>query len=65
MLALLTRVTDLEQLFQKQSKNTIIIFVDLQGSTYYKTTHTFFESLRKIMTHNNVVSDVIKKIKAP
>ena len=38
-----------------------MLFADLQGSTNYKITHTFFESLRKIMTHNSVVSDIIKK----
>ena len=58
---LLTKVTDLEQQFQKKGKNTIVLFVDLQGSTHYKITHTFFESLRKVMTHNSVVSDIIKK----
>ena len=58
---LLTKVTDLEQQFQKKGKNTIVLFADLQGSTNYKITHTFFESLRKIMTHNSVVSDIIKK----
>ena len=61
LLSLLTKVTDLEQQFQKKGKNTIVLFVDLQGSTHYKVTHTFFESLRKIMTHNSVVSDIIKK----
>ena len=58
---LLTKVTDLEQQFQKKGKNTIVLFIDLQGSTHYKITHTFFESLRKVMTHNSVVSDIIKK----
>ena len=58
---LLTKVTDLEQQFQKKGKSTIVLFADLQGSTNYKITHTFFESLRKIMTHNSVVSDIIKK----
>ena len=61
MLALLTKATDLEQQFQKNAKNTIILFIDLQGSTQYKTTHTFFESLRKIITHNTGVSDIIRK----
>ena len=61
LLLLLTKVTDLEQQFQKKGKNTIVLFADLQGSTHYKVTHTFFESLRKIMTHNSVVSDIIKK----
>ena len=61
MLALLTKATDLEQQFQKNAKNTIILFIDLQCSTQYKTTHTFFESLRKIITHNTGVSDIIRK----
>ena len=61
LLSLLTKVTDLEQQFQKRGKNTIVLFADLQGSTHYKVTHTFFESLRKIMTHNSVVSDIVKK----
>ena len=61
MLALLTKATNLEQQFQKNAKNTIILFIDLQGSTQYKTTHTFFESLRKIITHNTIVSDILTK----
>ncbi len=61
LFSLLTKVTDLETQFQKNGKNTIVFFADLEGSTHYKTTHTFFESLRKIMTHNSVVSDMIKK----
>ena len=61
ILALLTKATSLEQEFQKNAKNTIILFIDLQGSTQYKTTHTFFESLRKIITHNSIVSDLIRK----
>lgn len=61
LFSLLTKVTDLETQFQKNGKNTIVFFADLEGSTRYKTTHTFFESLRKIMTHNSVVSDIIKK----
>jgi class 3 adenylate cyclase len=61
ILSLLTQVTELEQKFQKKGKNTIVFFADLEGSTHYKTTHTFFESLRKIMTHNSVISDIIKK----
>ncbi len=61
LFGLLTKVTDLEQQFQKKGKNTVVLFVDLQGSTHYKITHTFFESLRKIMTHNSVVSDIVKK----
>ncbi|MGH1567373.1 MAG: hypothetical protein ACRBB5_08175 [Nitrosopumilus sp.] len=42
LLSLLTKVTDLEQQFQKKGKNTIVLFADLQGSTRYKVTHTFF-----------------------
>ncbi len=61
MLTLLTKATDLEQQFKKNAKNTIILFIDLQDSTHYKTTHTFFESLRKIITHNTIVSYVIRK----
>lgn len=61
MLTLLTKATNLEQQFQKNTKNTIILFIDLQSSTQYKTTHTFFESLRKILTHNTIVSDFIRK----
>jgi class 3 adenylate cyclase len=61
ILSLLTKVTDLEQQFHKNGKNTVILFADLEGSTHYKTTHTFFESLRKIMTHNSVINDAIKE----
>ncbi|MGB0856211.1 MAG: adenylate/guanylate cyclase domain-containing protein, partial [Nitrosopumilus sp.] len=61
MFALLTKATDLEQQFQKNAKNTIILFIDLQGSTQYKTTHTFFESLRKIITHNTIASNILRK----
>ena len=61
MLALLTKATNLEQQFQKNARNTIILFIDLQGSTQYKITHTFFESLRKIITHNTIVSDILRK----
>ena len=61
MLTLLTKATNLEQQFQKNTKNTIILFIDLQSYTQYKTTHTFFESLRKILTHNTIVSDFIRK----
>ena len=58
---LLTKVIDLETQLQKKGKNIIVFFADLEGSTHCKTTHTFFEYLRKIMTHNSVVSDMIKK----
>ena len=61
MLTLLTKATTLEQQFQKNTENTIIVFIDLKASTQYKTTHTFFESLRKILTHNTIVSDLIRK----
>lgn len=61
LFGLLTKVTDLEQQFQKKGKNTVVLFVDLQGPIHYKITHTFFESLRKIMTRNSVVSDIVKK----
>lgn len=61
LFSLLTKVTDLETQFQKKGKNIIVLFVDLEGSTHYKITHTFFESLRKIITHNSAVSDIIKK----
>ena len=61
ILSLIAKTTTLEKSFSNEGKNTIILFADMEKSTHYKATHTIFEGLRKVITHNTMINDIIKK----
>ena len=63
ILSLIAKTTTMEKRFSSEGKNTIILFADMEKSTHYKATHTVFEGLRKIITHNTTINDVVKKRK--
>lgn len=61
ILSLMKKATTIEKSFSNEGKNTVILFADLEKSAYYKATHTVFEGLRKIITHNSAISDIVRK----
>lgn len=63
ILSLIAKTTTMEKRFSSEGKNTIVLFADMEKSTYYKATHTVFEGLRKIITHNTTIDDAVKKRK--
>ena len=63
ILSLIAKTTTMEKRFSSEGKNTIVLFADMEKSTYYKATHTVFEGLRKVITHNTTINDAVKKRK--
>ena len=63
ILSLIAKTTTMEKRFSSEGKNTIILFADMEKSTHYKATHTVFEGLRKVITHNTTINDAVKKRK--
>jgi class 3 adenylate cyclase len=63
ILSLIAKTTTMEKRFSSEGKNTIVLFADMEKSTHYKATHTIFEGLRKVITHNTTINDVVKKRK--
>jgi len=61
ILSLIAKTTTMEKRFSSEGKNTIVLFADMEKSTHYKATHTIFEGLRKIITHNTTINDAVKK----
>jgi len=63
ILTLIAKTTTMEKRFASEGKNTIVLFADMEKSTHYKATHTIFEGLRKVITHNTTINDAVEKRK--
>lgn len=55
----LETMENFQRFFESKKQSKIIMFVDMVGSTAYKCDHSMFDGLRKVMRHNNVITDIV------
>lgn len=50
-----------QKFFEDKKRSVIIMFVDMVGSTAYKHDHSIFDGLRKVIRHNDIITDIVTR----